>query len=105
MNITRHARLREQQRAISPIMSVLIEEYGLEWQCHYDRYMQLLPKGVAKTIGVDAKNLIRELKYWIKVLKRVEKKSSSASANIQVISTEGAVITEANSNRAKRRRA
>lgn len=103
MKLTKHAQLREQQRAISPIMSALLEEYGTEWQCFNDRFLQLLRKEAATIIEIDAKALIRELKRGIKVLKRVEKKASAKGANIQIVSEEGAIITEGNSERVKRR--
>ena len=71
--ISRHALLREQQRAIAP-MALLIDECAIEWQCSSDKLIQVLSKQNASR-EEDAKHLIRELKKGIKQLKRIEKKA------------------------------
>jgi hypothetical protein len=103
MILTKHAQLREQHRAISPVMVSLIEEHGLEWVIFKDKLAQVLPDDQAICILEDAKHLIRECKRIIKVLKRVEKKASARDTSIQVVSESGVVITETNSRRISRR--
>lgn len=101
--ISRHALLREQQRAISPLMALLIDECAIEWQCSSDKLIQVLSKQNAKHIEEDTKHLIRELKKGIKQLKRIEKKASARHSNMQVVSTDGMVVTEVTSRRIKRK--
>jgi hypothetical protein len=101
--ISKHALLREKQRAIPTILPFLLDEYAIEWESGPDRLLQLLQKYDAKLLEGSAKRLIKDLKFCIKELKRVEKKTSSRHCNMQVISHNGAVITEVNSSRVKRR--
>lgn len=103
MILSQHAKLREQQRAISPIMSGLLDEYGMDWKTHKERCMQILSDEQINCFEVDAKLLIRECKQMIRALKRVEKKASSRDKNMQVVTQDGVVVTEANSQRIKRK--
>ena len=103
LKISRHAQLREQQRAISPLMALLIDECAIEWKCGPDELMQLLNTRCAHFLESDVKLLIRTLKGYIKDLKRIEKKASSKDPNIQVVSLDGMVVTECNSKRVKRK--
>jgi hypothetical protein len=97
MVLTKHAQLREQQRAIPHIMSALLDEHGLEWQCYHERFLQVLKKSDAALLEGETKRLIRQLKKLVKELKLVEKKTSARSSNMQIVS-------EGDSDRIKRKR-
>jgi len=99
---SKHALLREQQRAISQFMVLIIEEYAIEWQRSSEKLVQLLSKRDATFEELDVNSLIRVLKGSIKDLKRIEKKVSARNANMQVLCLGGVLATEAHSSRIKR---
>ena len=102
MILTKHAQLREQQRAISPFMADIMDQMAIEWPTHGQRLTQLLKKADAEVLETEVKHLIRYCKKAIRHLKRIEKKSASKNPNVQIMSSSGIIITEANSSRTKR---
>jgi hypothetical protein len=102
LDSSKHALLREQQHAISPLMALIIDEYAVEWQICSQKLIQILNKRDANLIELDVNHLIRVLKRNVEDLKRIEKKNSARNINMQVLTLDGLLITEVNSNRVKR---